>query len=311
MNTFLKKKSLIAVVLIVMLLVVSGCSKSNGEDNDKINIVTTTTILADLAGVIGGEHVQVRALMGPGIDPHLYKASAGDVNLLHQADLIVHNGLHLEGKMGDVFENLEGAKKRIVKISEGVDSTLLISDETTNAPDPHLWFNVLLWKELSNNLLDGLIDLDPKHTVDYINNHEAYGIQLDALDAYIKAEIEKVPDTSRILITAHDAFKYFGEAYGFEVLGLQGISTTAEAGTSDVTNLANVIVTKRIKAIFVESSVPRKNIEALQEAVAAQGFDVAIGGELYSDSLGSSGSDAETYIGTVKSNIDTIVRSLQ
>lgn len=306
-----KNKSIYSVLMIAFFLVVGGCTSSSKEDDGKINVVATTTMLADLARVIGGDHVNAKGLMGPGIDPHLYKASAGDVGLLQEADLIVHNGLHLEGKMGDIFENLASADKNIVMIAKGINDADLVIDEATKAPDPHIWFNVLLWKELSINLLDGLIAIDPEHKADYQANYEAYLVELDNLDAYIKQEVEQVPKASRVLVTAHDAFEYFGRAYGFTVLGLQGISTAAEAGTSDVTQLANLIVNNKIKAIFVETSVPRKNIEALQEAVAAQGFEVAIGGELYSDSLGSEGTDAETYIGTVKSNVDTIVSALK
>lgn len=308
-----KYYKIVGILLSLMLLVmITGCTqKKAAVDNGKIKVVTTTTMLADLAKVIGGEYVEVDGLMGPGIDPHLYKASAGDVSLMQEADLVVYSGLHLEGKMGEIFENLESNDKNIVMISDGLPDSELITDKSTGGHDPHIWFNVNLWKKASYNLLNGLIELDPEHKDVYTKNHEEYVKELESLDAYIKDQISTISKNSRVLVTAHDAFKYFGKAYGLEVLGLQGISTTSEAGTGDVKALADYIVKKQIKAIFVESSVPKKNIEALQEAVRAQGFNVEIGGELYSDSLGTKGTEAETYIGTVRSNVDTIVEALK
>lgn len=299
-----------AVLLVASSALVTGCG-GQPTAQDGYTVVATTTMLADLAKAIGGDSVKVEALMGAGIDPHLYKASAGDVDKMNKADLVVYNGLHLEGKMGEIFDNLKGSNKKMVKISENLDEAKLLHDEESGTHDPHIWFDVMLWKEASKNLYDGLVDLDPDHKDAYTKNYEAYTKELDDLDAYIKSQVELVPEQARVLITAHDAFNYFGRAYGFEVRGLQGISTASEAGTGDVSALAGFIVENKIKAIFVESSVPKKNVEALQEAVAAKGFEVSIGGELYSDSLGSAGTDAETYIGTVKANVDTIVGALK
>lgn len=302
----------LATLLLISILIVSliGCETEAKED-DTLSVVATTTMLADLAKVIGGDAVEVVALMGPGIDPHLYNASAGDVDKMSNADLVVYNGLHLEGKMGEIFEQLEGGDKIVVKISKGLSESELVTDTETNSHDPHIWFNVKLWEKSAENLYQGLIELSPENKEIFKANYENYKKELDELHDYVSEQVALVPEKSRILVTAHDAFAYFGDAYGFEVLGLQGISTESEAGTSDVTELANYIVEHNIKAIFVESSVPKKNIKALQEAVAAQGFNVEIGGELFSDSLGSKGTDAETYIGTVKSNVDTIVGALK
>jgi len=230
---------------------------------------------------------------------------------MQNAELVVYNGLHLEGKMGEIFENLESTDQHIVMISEGVAKDKLITDSSIGAYDPHIWFDVNLWKDLSHNLLEGLITVDPEHKSAYTQNHQQFLVELEQLDKYIHEQIDTIPKESRILVTAHDAFEYFGRAYGMEVLGLQGISTVSEAGTGDVTKLANYIIEHQIKAIFVETSVPKKNIEALQEAVKAQGFEVEIGGELFSDSLGTKGTGAETYIGTVTSNVDTIVGALK
>lgn len=310
-----KWRRLVSVIVVAALFLV-GCGAPSqeaggGSQSEGYKVVATTTMLRDMAEVIGGEYVDVEGLMGPGIDPHLYKASAGDVRRMNEADLIVYGGLHLEGKMGEIFENLESQDKSIVCISDGLAEEALITDPATEAHDPHIWFDVMLWKEASKNLYDGLVALDEEHEAYYTENYEGFLADLDALDTYIQEQVALIPEESRVLVTAHDAFSYFGKAYGFEVVGLQGISTASEAGTGDVRQLADFIVERQIKALFVESSVPKKNIEALQEAVEARGFNVAIGGELYSDSLGSEGSDAETYIGTVTANVDTIVAALQ
>ncbi len=304
--------SLIMVLSIVMVMAV-GCVNGNDITNDnKYKVVATTTLIADLVKTIGGEYVNVQGLMGPGVDPHLYKASAGDVKLMQDADMVVYNGLHLEGKMGDIFENIENSKKLILAVSQDIDESNFIDFVTSpGSYDPHIWFDVSLWKEAARTVAIGLKELDEEHGKEFDSNLERYLGELDELEKYIQQRISELPEEKRVLITAHDAFNYFGNAYGFEVKGLQGISTASEAGTSDVSQLAKFIVERKIKAIFVESSVPRKSIEALQEAVKAQGFQVEIGGELYSDSTGDIGTDAETYIGTFKANIDTIVDALK
>ncbi|ROR23965.1 manganese/zinc/iron transport system substrate-binding protein [Mobilisporobacter senegalensis] len=298
---------------LILSLILTGCQNAvSVKDSDTLNIVATTTMLADLAEVIGQEHVAVNGLMGPGIDPHLYQASAGDVTRMQEADIVVYNGLHLEGKMGEIFESLTDRGSTVICIEDGIQEEDLLSwAEDTSVHDPHIWFDVSLWKDAAQIVADKLSEADPGHEKDYAENLKSYLIELDDLDAYMKNRVSELPKEQRILITAHDAFSYFGRAYGFEVRGLQGISTDAEAGTGDVSNLASFITEKKIKAIFVESSVPPKTIEALQAAVKANGFDVAIGGQLYSDSLGSEDSDANTYILTVKSNIDTIVDALK
>ncbi|SHO42887.1 metal ABC transporter solute-binding protein, Zn/Mn family [Anaerocolumna xylanovorans] len=298
---------------IIAVLFLTSCQKTEPKETaDTLNIVATTTMLADLSGIIGGEHVTVNGLMGPGIDPHLYQASAGDVTLMQNADVVVYNGLHLEGKMGEIFESLTDRGRTVICIEDGLNEEDLLSWENdTSIHDPHIWFDVSLWKDAAKTVADKLSAADPPHGEDYANNLEEYLVELDDLDTYIKDKVNEIPKEQRVLITAHDAFNYFGRAYGFEVKGLQGISTDAEAGTADVSSLAGFITERKIKAIFVESSVPPKTIEALQAAVKAKGFDVSIGGELYSDSLGGKDSGAETYILTVRANIDTIVKALK
>lgn len=305
-------KILLSVCLAAALLL-NGCHKTvQKEQNDTLNIVATTTMLADLSEIIGKEHVKVNGLMGPGIDPHLYQASAGDVALMQNADVVVYNGLHLEGKMGEIFESLNDRGSTVICIEDGLPEEKLLSwEDDSSLHDPHIWFDVSLWKAAAVTVADKLSETDPGHSNDYRKNLETYSKELDELDTYIKDRINEIPKEQRVLITAHDAFQYFGKAYGLEVKGLQGISTDAEAGTADVSKLADFIASHKIKAIFIESSVPPKTIEALQAAVKAKGFDVNIGGELYSDSLGDIDSGAENYILTVKANVDTIVNALK
>lgn len=302
----------LGIFMLMVLLLTTVFPAAYAQEDKKLNVVATTTMLADLARVIGGEYVHVDGLMGPGIDPHLYQASAGNVGLMQKADVVIYNGLHLEGKMGDVFEALGRQGRAVISIEDGLkESKLLGWEDDPSVHDPHIWFDAALWKDAAEVVASGLSQLDPDHAADYLTSLQAYLEQLDALDAYIRERVEEVPVAQRVLVTAHDAFQYFGQAYGFEVRGLQGISTDAEAGTADVSALADFIVQRQIKAVFVESSVPTKTIEALQAAVKARGFDVVIGGELYSDSLGDAASGHDTYLTTVTANIDTIVNALK
>ena len=307
----------IAVVGLVVLLA-AGCRQTGGQDgppdfSDRtIQIVTTTSMIADLVSVIGGERVEVEGLMGPGVDPHLYKASEGDVARMAGADVIFYNGLHLEGKMTEVFEQMAGRDIPTIAIAEGAvpDSLLLESTLFTGNFDPHIWFDVALWRRAAQYVADRLSRLDPTHAATYEANAAAYLDALDALDAYVRGEAVRVPEAQRVIVTSHDAFGYFGRAYGFEVAGLQGISTAVEAGTADVQELADMVASRQIPAMFVESSVSPRGIEAVREAVRARGFEVAIGGTLYGDALGAAGSAAGTYLGMVRHNIDTIVAAL-
>ncbi len=298
-------------ILLVLSCCFAGCGKAEQQDG-KMKIVTTTTMLYDMTAYLAGEHAQVTALMGPGVDPHLYQASAGDVQKMQNAHIVVYNGVHLEGKMGDVFAGLDRQGHRIICAEDGIRREMLLSDESNpEIFDPHVWFDVPLWMDVARHTAKKLAEYDPEHRQDYEKNLEKYLQQLEQLDAYIRSRVQELPESSRVLVTAHDAFRYFGKAYGFTVKGLQGISTDAEAGTADVSHLADFIAEGKIKAIFVESSVPPKNIEALQAAVRARGFEVAIGGELYSDSLGDAASGCDTYVKTCAANIDTIVDALK
>lgn len=306
-----RKKRVWIAVGVLLSICLAGCGREP-KDDGKLRIVTTTTMLYDMTAFLAGEHASVTALMGPGVDPHLYQASAGDVRKMQDAQIVVYNGVHLEGKMGDVFAQLDQQGHRIICAEDGIRREMLLADE--NHPeihDPHVWFDVPLWMDAAKYTAQKLGEYDPEHRQDYERNLNVYLDQLQELDTYIRKRVQELPETSRVLVTAHDAFRYFGKAYGFQVKGLQGISTDAEAGTADVSALAEFIAERKIKAIFVESSVPPKNIQALQAAVQARGFDVSIGGELYSDSLGDEASGCSTYVSTCKANIDTIVDALK
>lgn len=275
-----------------------------------IRAVTTIGMISDIVRNVGGQRVQVIGLMGPGVDPHLYKATEGDVIRLLEADVVFYNGLHLEAKMGDVLERMR-SRTRTVAVTEGIDRRLLLAPpQFEGAYDPHVWFDVTLWMKAVERVRDTLIDMDPANASLYRANAQAYLAQLADLHAYVKAQAARLPSEQRVLITAHDAFNYFGRAYGFEVHGLQGISTATEAGTADVQRLADLIAQRRIRAIFVESSVSPRTIEAVQAAVQARGFNVRIGGQLFSDAMGDAGTAEGTYIGMVRHNIDTIVSAL-
>ena len=304
------------LVALTLMLTISACGgESSGEaaagGEDTVNVVTTTGMIADIVENVGGEQVQVTGLMGPGIDPHLYKASAGDVNRLQEADIIFYNGLHLEAAMGEVLERMSGADVTTVAVAEVIDPAKLLSPpEFQGFHDPHVWFNVAFWMEATTAVQTALSELDPEHAAEYAANAEAYLAELQELDAYVAEQAARVPEDKRVLITAHDAFNYFGEAYGFDVRGLQGISTASEASTADVQELARFIAEHEIPAIFVESSVPPRTVEAVQAAVRAQGFDVQIGGELFSDAMGDPDTAEGTYNGMVRHNVDTIVGAL-
>lgn len=304
------------IVLAFLFVFVISCSSNDSEntnnpDKQVINIVATTGMITDMVSQIGGDKVSVKGLMGPGVDPHLYKASAGDVALLSRADVIFYNGLHLEGKMAEIFEQMNKRGISTVAVTDAVDrNDLLAPPEFKGNYDPHIWFDVELWSETIGTVKEKLIEMDPQNSDQYNKNAEAYLEELILLNEYVENRAKSLPENKRVLITAHDAFNYFGKGYGFEVMGLQGISTESEAGTADVQGLAAIIVERQIPAIFVESSVPPRYIEAVQAAVKSKGFDVRVGGELFSDAMGNPGTPEGNYIGMVRHNINTIVDAL-
>ena len=301
----------VAKIGAALALAATACAPPDPpQEEGLVNVVTTIGMIRDVVQNVGGDHVRVVGLMGPGVDPHLYKASEGDVRRLFRADVIFYGGLHLEARMGEVLEEM-GGRTRVRAVTDAIPRDQLLSPpEFEGAFDPHVWFDVRLWAYTVDVVAQTLAKEDPAHAADYYANAQRYQSQLAELDQYVRARAAEVPPERRVLITAHDAFNYFGRAYGFQVRGLQGISTAAEAGTADVQALAEFIATRRIPAVFVESSIPRRTIEAVQEAVRARGFEVQIGGSLYSDAMGTPGTLAGTYQGMVRHNIDTIVGAL-
>ncbi|GAB5536679.1 MAG: zinc ABC transporter substrate-binding protein [Rubricoccaceae bacterium] len=276
-----------------------------------VQVVATTNIVADLARQIGGDRVEVTALMGPGVDPHLYRASEGDVGRMTSADIIVYNGLELEGKIGEVLEQVEGRGIRTVAVAEGIsEDSLAASAIYENAYDPHVWMAVPLWKTAASELAEALTELDPTHAEAYQSRLSETLAAYDSLDSYVRQRVGELAPEQRVLVTAHDAFGYFGRSYGFEVRGLQGISTATEAGTRDVQDLVAFVVEREIPAMFVESSVSPGAIEAVREAVQAGGHEVEIGGNLFSDALGQQGTPEGTYEGMIRHNVDTVVDAL-
>ncbi|EMQ96059.1 Manganese ABC transporter, periplasmic-binding protein SitA [Xanthomarina gelatinilytica] len=292
-------------------VIIFNC-KNNQPTNGKPNIVTTTTMITDLVKNIGGDKINVQGLMGSGVDPHLFKASEGDVSKLANADIIFYGGLHLEGKLVEVFEKMSRQNIKTIAVSDALDKTTLIASELFPGNyDPHIWFNIDYWIQITQYVADQLSKTDPENKLFYETNAKNYIEKLEVLKKEITATIQTLSKEKRILVTAHDAFSYFGKAYDFEVVGLQGLSTATEAGVQDVQKLATFIIDKKVKAIFVESSVPKRTIEALQAAVTSKGHDVSIGGTLYSDALGNAGSMEGTYIGMFQYNVNTIVNALK
>ncbi len=297
--------------LVLISLSLTACAKAESvksSASEKPQVLATIGMIWDAAQAIGGDLFQSEALMGAGVDPHTYRASARDIDRLSKATLVLYSGLHLEAKLGEVFENMQGAVK-VRAVSESIPRAKLIEVQKGQY-DPHVWFDVSLWLHSVADIYQTLKELVPDQAEVLQVRYETYVASLRALDVDIRQKLAAVPVENRILVTAHDAFEYFGRAYGFEVRGLQGMSTVSEAGSRDMIQLADYITKKKIPAIFVESSVPRKNIEALQAAVRSRGFDVKIGGQLFSDAMGDEGTFAGSYVGMLTHNAETIANAL-
>ena len=295
--------------IFIVVLLVSSCWKIQAKS--LLKIVVTTSIIGDAIQNIVGDSAQVIKLMGAGIDPHSYKATPKDIRNLSQADIIFYNGLHLEGKMADILYSFS-KRKPIYAVSDGIDSMYYIGDpKFVDGLDPHIWFDVLLWKEAVNYMSKKLQTVDPSLASYYRANTENYLKKLDELHETIQKDIHQITKNQRVLITAHDAFTYFGKAYDIEVKALQGISTVGEFGLKDITDLVEYIIKKKIKAIFPENSVPNKPLRAVVQGCKTSGHVVILGKELYSDALGEEGTYEGTYIGMVSTNVTTIVDLLK
>ncbi len=285
--------------LLFIIVFTLGCERGDGAKttsddgttkivaSEKLKIVATVGMIADLARQIVREHGTVECLMGPGTDPHLYKAREKDIRKLVKADVVFYNGLHLEGKLGDVLKKLQ-RKKTVAAVADDLPPEKL-REPVEGGHDPHVWFDVELWMLAAGKIRDVLVEKDPVHKQDYVNNSKVLLQDMQDLHEWTGRQISSIPKSGRVLITAHDAFGYFGDAYSIEVMGVQGISTEDEAGVKDINHMVSFIVERKIKAIFVESSVSRKNVEALIEGCRSKGHELVIGGELFSDAMGGGG----------------------
>ncbi len=302
---------LIASLAAALTLVASACTAATiDQPKERLRIVATIGMIADVVRNIAGPRAEVTALMGEGVDPHLYKASPGDVRAMTDADLIFYCGLHLEGRMSDVIVKL-ASRRTVVRVTEGIDEAKLRQPpEFEGHFDPHVWFDVNLWRESTAVIRDALVAKDPAGRAEYERRHAEYDALLRELHDYSRHVLGSITPSARVLVTAHDAFGYLGDAYGLEVMAIQGISTDSEASLRDINALVDTLVTRRIPAVFIESSVPRKTIDALVEGCKGRGHSVTIGGELYSDALGKAGTPEGTYVGMVLHNVETIARAL-
>jgi len=313
--------------LLTLLLTfsISGCSPSGDQPPSQspttqgsaktytgsgpIQIACTVGMIGDLAREIAGERGTVTALMGPGTDPHLYKASPGDVRTLFESDLILYAGHHLEGRMGEVFDRLNDTHLAVA-VCELIPEDQLLSTEEGEI-DPHLWFDVNLWKDVAVTIADTLVQFDPAGAEGYRDRAQTLVERLNDLDREARQQLASVPQKRRVLLTAHDAFRYFGRAYQFEVLGIQGLSTESEAAVARINELVNLIVERELPAVFVESTISSKNVRALVEGCKAKGHTLSIGGELYSDAMGPSDSPEGNYFGMVRHNVRVLSEALQ
>jgi len=277
---------------------------------DRLTVVATTAMIADAAQQVGGDLVEVTTLMGPGVDPHAYRQTRTDIVAMANADLVLWNGLYLEAQMEEFLRDL-GRDKPVVAVAEALPQNLLIgSEEYEGRFDPHVWMNPSLWSRVVLAVRDAMIATVPEAEATFNANADAYLSELQALTGYAAAVLASVPAESRILLTSHDAFNYFGNAYGFEVLGIQGISTESEAGLQRIAELVDLLIARDVRAVFVETSVSDRNIRALVEGAQAAGHQVISGGELFSDAMGEPGTYQGTYIGMIDSNATTIARAL-
>ncbi|MDP0489843.1 MAG: zinc ABC transporter substrate-binding protein [Verrucomicrobiota bacterium JB023] len=285
-------------------------SAQTAKPDGAYSIVTTVGMITDITKNIVGDDglASVQGLIGTGIDPHLYKPTRDDILTLQKADIVFYNGLHLEGKLTDILEKI-GEKKPVHAVADGIPSEFFLNDENKQH-DPHLWMDVTLWLEAAESITGHLSAYDPENEARYRANFDAYAEKIAGLDAYAKQAIATIPEDQRVLITAHDAFSYFGKAYGIEVRGIQGLSTESEAGVWDIERMTNFMIERNIPALFVESSVSDKHVRALIEGCAAKGHQVTVGGELFSDAMGPTGSYEGTYLGMIDHNVTVIANAL-
>lgn len=308
------KQSLASVLrslgLSLSLIALLFAGTAHATEN-RLNVVASTGMVADLVRAVAGDRAEVSALMGEGVDPHLYKPTRSDTARLLRADAVFVNGLLLEGKMTDAFARLRDSGKTVVAVGETLPEDRLLSPpDFQGAHDPHVWMDAALWARTLPAVRNAMARLDPEGADTYARNAEAYGKQLQDLDAYARRVLGSIPANARVLVTAHDAFNYLGRAYGIEVRGIQGISTESEAGLKAIEGLVSLLADRRVPAVFPETSVSDRNVHALVEGAAAQGHTVTLGGALFSDAMGAPGTYEGTYIGMIDHNVTTIARAL-
>lgn len=299
------------------VLLLGGCQGTPNESmstddkstGGKIQVVATIAQIAEPIEIIGGKHVKVKSLMGPGVDPHLYEATQGDIKTLQNADIILYNGLHLEGNMGEIFDKLKETKKTLA-IGETIKENRLLKDEQ-GAIDPHIWFDLDLWKDALDSATEVLKEYAPKHAQYFEENKQNYFKQIEELKVEATEKLSSIPDNQRILVTAHDAFGYFGRMYDVDVIGLQGLSTEDEVGLSDIQSTIELLIEKQVPAVFVESSINQNSIQAVIEGANKAGLEVDLGGELFSDAMGASGTEEGTYLGMYRHNVNMIYEALK
>lgn len=300
------------LLALIGAVAVAGCTgrPKPADSRSTLRVAATTGMVADLVRNVGGDLVEVTQIMGAGVDPHLYKATRDDVQTILDADAIFYSGLMLEGKMADTLVKV-GRDRPVFAVTELLDESSLIEPEGAEGhPDPHVWMDIAAWSEGVTAVEKALAGLLPQHASKLAENAAAHRTELLKLDAYAHEAIATIPEGQRVLVTSHDAFNYFGRAYGLEVLGVQGLSTESEAGLRRINELVDLLVERRTPAVFVESSVSPKNIRALVDGAASRGMEVAIGGELFSDAMGEAGTYEGTYIGMLDHNVTTVARAL-
>lgn len=306
-----------ALILLVAVLLASCAESSDGGSTPEeiaartIQVVTTTNWHTDLARRIGGDRVEVTGLMGPGVDPHLYSASAGDVQTLAEADIAIWNALNLEGKMAEVFAEV-GESIPVVAVGEAVpvQDRLRIEGAPRGEYDPHIWFDTDLWAHAARAVADAYAGLDPAHAAGYDRRLRTFLAELERVDQDVAALLAGIPDRSRVLVTSHDAFSYFARAYGFRVAPIQGKSTAGEATTEDIRRVAATVAGADLNAVFLESSVPPQTIQAVLAAAEQAGHPTRVGGELFGDALGQPGTPEGSYAGALRHNAQVIVEGL-
>lgn len=308
------KHTILLLLLLSLALALTGGALA--QDEAALNVVATTTQISDALTIIGGDHLNITALMGAGVDPHLYKPTEADIAAMNSADAVFYSGLHLEGQFDEVFEALGQRNILTFAVSDPVKQAgytiggFDLSEELTNVDDPHFWFDPRNWQMSVTAIAEELSLLDPDHADEYTANAEAYNAQLDLLFEWAAEAMTQIPEAQRVLVTSHDAFNYFGQAFGWEVRGLQGLSTQDEAGVADVQELVSFVIERDIPVMFIESSVPPNAIESVQEAAEARGHQIGIGvRELYSDAMGAADTFGGTYVGMLAQNVITILQS--